>query len=161
MRLFHKILIVDDDDSVSRLLKALLSEQKGFLCTMVSTCEEAKHALKAGKFYDAVILDKQLPDAGGLECLAELLAIDAFIPIIMLTGFFDANESLRAMAKGAAGYYAKAFDIFDFELMIRQTIIRHNFRRRPKWAISFIRIVIRITKWVLTNWSKLRDLFPG
>jgi DNA-binding response OmpR family regulator len=99
-----QVLLVDDDPSLARLIRHLLSAQ-GFGPTIhVTTGREALQALEE---IDIVLLDHQLPDASGLEILDAIRARPNPPAVVMITA--HGNESLAATAlrRGADDYLAK------------------------------------------------------
>jgi CheY-like chemotaxis protein len=99
-----RVLLVDDDPSLARLVQHLLSAQ-GFGPTIhVTTGREALQALDE---IDIVLLDHQLPDSSGLEILDAIRARPNPPAVVMITA--HGNESLAATAlrRGADDYLAK------------------------------------------------------
>jgi DNA-binding response OmpR family regulator len=99
-----RVLLVDDDPSLARLVQHLLSAQ-GFGPTIhVTTGREALQALEE---IDVVLLDHELPDASGLEILDAIRARPNPPAVVMITA--HGNESLAATAlrRGADDYLAK------------------------------------------------------
>jgi DNA-binding response OmpR family regulator len=99
-----RVLLVDDDPSLARLVQHLLSAQ-GFGPTIhVTTGREALQALED---IDVVLLDHELPDASGLEILDAIRARPNPPAVVMITA--HGNESLAATAlrRGADDYLAK------------------------------------------------------
>jgi two-component system cell cycle sensor histidine kinase/response regulator CckA len=85
-RVRHRILIVDDNEIVSDMMKQML-RRMGY-CSVV--CNKPTDALtlfsRASERFDAVIVDEIMPDLRGTELAAELLRIKNAIPIILMTG---------------------------------------------------------------------------
>jgi DNA-binding response OmpR family regulator len=99
-----RILLVDDDEDVGRLVQHILHTH-GFLpAVQVSTGREALASLEG---IDIVLLDHQLPDTNGLDLLEALRTRSAPPAVVLVTG--HGNESLAAAAlrRGADDYLAK------------------------------------------------------
>jgi DNA-binding NtrC family response regulator len=111
------ILVVDDEPHVSEMLEEYFAEL-GYSVNVATTGDEALR-LTAVKRPDAVILDMRLPDTTGEQLLAKLLTLDASLPIVMLSGYIEADMARRAIAAGALQYLQKPFD-FD---LLRRTIV--------------------------------------
>jgi DNA-binding NtrC family response regulator len=102
-----KILIVDDDDEMRRLLSGVLSP----VCEVV----EASNGLDAlcllqRERPQLVLLDLALPEMGGLEVLSAALRVAPGLPVMMLTGDADVNTAVTALNNGACAYVTKPFD---------------------------------------------------
>jgi DNA-binding response OmpR family regulator len=99
-----RVLLVDDDPSLARLIQHLLSVQGFGPTTHVTTGREALQALEG---IDIVLLDHELPDASGLEILDGIRARPSPPAVVMITA--HGNESLAATAlrRGADDYLAK------------------------------------------------------
>lgn len=80
-----KILIIDDDENLSKVLEFYLVRQ-GYLVVKSSSGSQALECLRTGRVTDLVILDLRLPDIEGLE-LMELIKEHADIPIIINSGY--------------------------------------------------------------------------
>ena len=109
----RKILVVEDEDKIARLL-ALNLERAGY---DVHTDAYGKAALDyAGAHQpDLVILDLRLPDIGGYEVCKELRKMyhSWVVPIVMVTGMEQPIDQLRGFAHGADAYLTKPFEMSD------------------------------------------------
>lgn len=105
-----KILIVDDDVTMTELLKTLL-KMEGH--TPMAVNDSTKAVEMAGTVNpDLITLDLMMPGLSGFE-LCELLHQDpkfANIPIIIVSARDDSESKERAMRAGATEYVTKPFD---------------------------------------------------
>jgi DNA-binding NarL/FixJ family response regulator len=101
------VLIVDDHP-VMRFGVRQLIEQR-WTNADVAEAESLEQALKLarGQHWDVVVLDLSLPDADGLEGLAQLRRAAPDAPILVLSMHAEAAYARRALQLGAAGYLAK------------------------------------------------------
>lgn len=107
----RRILLVDDDDNLRRLVEKVL-EPYGYIVTGVATGKEALEALVESK-PDLILLDYVLPDMDGL-LLLELVRARSSVnqtPIICLTGMTDIPTKTKALETGAIDYVTKPFDV--------------------------------------------------
>ena len=102
------LLIIDDDPDASDLLKTFM-EQNGHKVVQAFTATDGRKALLAKK-PDAIFLDILLPDANGLDLLKEFKGTDKETPIIMVTGFKDAENVVRAFREGAFDCLLKPYN---------------------------------------------------
>jgi DNA-binding NarL/FixJ family response regulator len=102
-----RILIIEDQEIVSEGLRLLLDQQSGLRVVGVAT--NCKNALVIAKQEqpDLALLDINLGDDHGLNCLEELLTVAPNTKILVLTGEPDAEIHYSAVVKGAAGIVRK------------------------------------------------------
>jgi len=106
----QRILVVDDDKEVVRLMRAYL-EQAGFEVLVAYDGETAVHNLRREK-PDLVLLDLMLPGMDGWE-ITRLMRSDAnlaAIPIIMLTARVDDTDKIVGLEMGADDYVTKPYN---------------------------------------------------
>ncbi len=109
-----KILIVDDDITITKLMHMLVS-MEGHQPTTVNDslkAVETAHAVEP----DLITLDLMMPGLTGIE-VCELLKKDpklAGIPIIVISAKDDAESKEKAKQFGAAGYITKPFGVDEF-----------------------------------------------
>jgi len=118
-----KILVVDDEPQIRRMMRATLSSN-GYQVDEAKTGEEALEKLRSYQ-PDLVLLDLNMPGMGGIEaCRAMREGSD--VPIIILTVRNAEKEKVEALDAGADDYVSKPFGMQ--ELMAR---IRAALRRIP------------------------------
>ncbi|MCW1926445.1 sigma-54 dependent transcriptional regulator [Luteolibacter arcticus] len=114
------LLIVDDDETIQRLL-VIAAKDHGWRPRTAGSGMAALEALDDG--IEAVVLDHGLPDIDGLQTLERLRQARPDLPVIMLTGLNDAETAVRALRAGAGDYLTKPFELkrlFDLLRQIRQ-----------------------------------------
>jgi DNA-binding response OmpR family regulator len=122
------ILLVDDEDSVQKLLAYPL-ERDGFRVLQARDGEEAL-ARFSDEHVDLVVLDLMLPKLDGLEVCKRLRA-ESQVPIIMLTARDDELDKVVGLELGADDYITKPFSIREFRsrvraLLRRASVVRFN-----------------------------------
>jgi two-component system KDP operon response regulator KdpE len=118
-----KILVVDDDPQLRRVMKAALTKQ-GYIIGDARSGEAALEKLRDDR-YDLVILDRNMPGIGGVEA-CRLIREHSDIGIVMLTVRKTEEEKIQALDAGADDYITKPFSMP--ELLAR---LRANLRRSP------------------------------
>ena len=108
-----RILLVEDDRVLADALSRALV-QSAHAVDVVSTGEEADHALAPGT-YDLAILDIGLPGLSGLDVLKRLRGRKSTMPVLMLTAFDTLADRVRGLDLGADDYLAKPFDLPELE----------------------------------------------
>ena len=100
-----RVLLIDDHQDTSEMLKLLLGEED-YAVTTAATVQEALR-LAASKEFDLYVLDKRLPDGSGLELCTKLNKITPQVPCVFYTGDAYEIHRIEAMAAGADAYVAK------------------------------------------------------
>ena len=118
-----RILVVDDDPQIRRVMRVTLTGQ-GYEVDDAKSGDEALEKLRDGRF-DLVLLDMNMPGMGGLERAASS-APQSEIAIIMLTVRDTETDKVAALDAGADDYVTKPFNTP--ELLAR---IRAALRRTP------------------------------
>lgn len=116
----HCILVIEDQEDLSELYKATL-KKAGYKVRLALTGEEGLAEFKANGG-DLILLDMTLPEMQGLQVLHEIRALNATIPIIIITGetgelYRDESERL-----GVQGYLSKPPDYNALLETIRQSL---------------------------------------
>ncbi|MBI5666640.1 MAG: response regulator [Chloroflexi bacterium] len=105
-----RILVVDDDQELQNLVKALL-ERGGFEAVPALNVADAVQILRARPMPDMVLLDLMLPDISGLELLRQMRAKEVFdhLPVIILSALADPREIRQGLELGADRYLTKPY----------------------------------------------------
>jgi len=122
MALASKILIVEDDSAIRRLLRAAL-QRAGHQVAEAASAREGLSLLDIDK-PDAVLLDLGLPDRDGLE-LIPLVKARSTAPLIVVSARQETAEKVAALDLGADDYLTKPFDTEELLARIR-TSLRHR-----------------------------------
>jgi DNA-binding response OmpR family regulator len=127
-----KILIIDDDDKLTRLLIRFLGDF-GFAVSSAATPYKGLRQLQQNSF-DLLILDIMLPEMDGFEVCRKIRQKSA-IPIIMLTARGDVTDRVVGLELGGDDYLAKPFE--PRELVARiNTVLRRTTISMPQ-SVSF------------------------
>jgi two-component system copper resistance phosphate regulon response regulator CusR len=105
----HRVLIVDDEESMRLLLARILSTELKVEVQLAGTCEQALR-LADSYAYDAILLDLLMPGIGGFGVLSEIRASsspNAATPVIMVSVVSEQDTIDRCIAAGANAYLVK------------------------------------------------------
>lgn len=116
------ILIVEDEDKISRLLSDYLQEVGGYQTQMVARGDEALASFETHQ-PDLVLLDLMLPGLGGLEVCKAIRAIST-VPIIMVTALVEEIDKLLGLEIGADDYICKPFSLREVVARVRANLRR-------------------------------------
>ncbi|MBI1942021.1 MAG: response regulator [Betaproteobacteria bacterium] len=126
----HRVLIVDDEESMRLLLARILASALKLEVTLAGTCEQALRL--AGNYaYDAILLDLLMPGVGGFEVLREIRAASPNVatPVIIVSVLADEATRERCMRAGANAYVVKPVERHALVATVRAQIAG---RRKPK-----------------------------
>jgi DNA-binding NtrC family response regulator len=119
-----KILIVDDDQQVCRLLTNILHSQDRTVLSAGSVTE-AREILDANSV-NLLLLDLYLPDGNGLDLLSQLKKSSGAPVIIMMTAFGDWEAHVKSYNMGAFYFLDKPFQLTQV-----RTLVEHGLKLNP------------------------------
>ena len=113
-----RILVVDDDEGIRKVLKAIL-EEEGYV---VDTAENGKEAIRKSNatFYNLALIDIRLPDMEGTKLLNAIKETTPKMVKIIITGYPSLQNAIEAVNKGADSYILKPFDMVNVLNKIRE-----------------------------------------
>jgi DNA-binding response OmpR family regulator len=119
-----KILVVEDDENLSRLVKICLAAESH----LVDSVMRGMDALSQIRLitYDMLVLDWMLPDITGVEVLKHYRASGGRAPVLMLTSRSTVADKVTGLEAGADDYLVKPFDKLELAARVKALL------RRPK-----------------------------
>src|SRR6266540_1737461 len=116
----HKILIIDDDTSLRRVLEYNLQEE-GY---DVFTAQDGEQGLVRfdEQHPDLVITDLKMPGISGFEVLAAVKERSPQTPVMVITAFGAVETAVGAMKLGAYDYITKPFNRDELRLTVRKAL---------------------------------------
>lgn len=124
-----KILVVDDEEALVRLITYNLSKE-GFTALAVNDGNEAVPMVLQEK-PDLIILDLMLPGKDGMEICRELRHEKVTTPIIMLTARDDEIDRVLGLEMGADDYVTKPFSVRELVARVKAVLRRRNDNSEP------------------------------
>jgi DNA-binding response OmpR family regulator len=146
--LAKRILVVEDDPSVQKILKRLF-EVEGFA---VEGHLDGRAGLDSfhADVPSAAILDLHLPKLSGQHLCKEMKAAAPSIPIVILTASCDLNDKVILLEMGADDYITKPFS--PRELLARMRVaLRHSYPPARASEVVFDGIVVNFEKMEVTR----------
>lgn len=127
------ILVADDQADVLEALRLLL-KAGGFETESASTVATVRDKLLARRF-DLLLMDLNYgrdttSGREGLDLLAEVLARDPFLPVIVMTGWGTIETAVEAMRRGARTFVHKPWDDAELVRTVRREVDEGHVRRR-------------------------------
>jgi len=115
-----RVLVVDDEQRMRRVLQILI-EKLGLESHGAADAESGLEYLQVNQV-DLVLSDLKMPGMGGLEFLARVRAIDADVPVVILTAYGTVASAVDAMKLGAFDFLLKPFDRTALEIVVRKAL---------------------------------------
>ncbi len=119
----ERLLVVDDEPNMLRLLKTILMDKTGYEVDTTNNPLEVNKILQE-KPYDLVVTDLKMPLVDGIDLIDIVKKIDAGIPIIIITAYGTMETAEEAIQKGAYDFITKPF---------RKETILITIRRALEW----------------------------
>ena len=133
-----RILLLEDEPEMARALLEALRRHE-VLVDHVGTIADADVLARDGN-YDALVLDRRLPDGEGLELVAALRQSKLSVPILVLTALGSVDHRVDGLDAGADDYLAKPFAIE--ELLARLRALRRRGSSLSDKYLSFGNLII-------------------
>ena len=158
-----KVLIVEDNHALSRNLETFLG-LKDISSEVSADGKDALYKASTG-YFDAIVLDINLPEIDGIEVCKSLREKQKDTPIIMLTSRSSKSDVIEWLEAGADDYLTKPFD-YDILVTRLRALTRRNLKNKSNTFIYIGDYTIDVEKVEVSRWddtiklSKLEyDLF--
>jgi DNA-binding NtrC family response regulator len=115
-----KILVVDDEISIRKLLFNLL-EMERYYVELASSAEEALEKIKETAF-DLIISDIKMPGMDGFKLLEKIRRMKVDSAVLFITGYGSVDSAIEAIRLGVVDYIEKPFDIRQFKKLVSQIL---------------------------------------
>lgn len=103
-----RILVVDDEPNMLRLLKTILMDKTGYEVDTTNNPLEVRKLLEE-RPYDLVISDLKMPLVDGMDLIEIIKNLDSRLPIIIITAYGTMETAEEAVQKGAYDFITKPF----------------------------------------------------
>ncbi len=123
----RSILTIDDDELIADSIVQTLGAA-GYAVDVARTGREGMAKVMAGD-YDAVTLDRKLPDLDGLTILATMRGVGMETPVLVMSALSDVDHRVEGLRAGGDDYLAKPFSLVELSARIDALM-----RRRPRHA---------------------------
>ncbi len=136
-----KILIIEDERSLSDSIVAYLSSEK-YLCEQAFTYADAR--MKVGMYeYDCILLDLMLPGGNGLDILRDIRSRSNPAGVIIVSAKDSLDDKIKGLEIGADDYLAKPFHLAELSMRIYAVIRRKEFSASNILENNGVRIDLR------------------
>jgi DNA-binding response OmpR family regulator len=139
-----KVLIVDDDENISEVIKMYL-ENSGY---DTKVCHNGRDAQEMFTQYkpDLVLLDIMLPSVDGIDVL-KWIRKQSETPVIMLTAKGETFDKVLGLELGADDYIVKPFEPKEMVARVKAVLRRYNVENEDKEVLKFPDLTIDINSY--------------
>ncbi|MDQ0114860.1 response regulator transcription factor [Paenibacillus harenae] len=148
-----RILIVEDDTSISNIIKMNLTIV-GYETVQAHDGIEALETIRSGKF-DLILLDVMIPRMDGFELMEKIRPLE--IPVIFLTARESVFDKVSGLKLGADDYMVKPFEAIELLARIETVLRRYG---KEESVISFHDIQVYLDKREVTVRGAVAELTP-
>ena len=117
----YRLLIVDDEESITYLLRTEFGEHAEFETDAALNGADALKLLQT-KSYDIVLLDVKMPRVSGLEVLKFIREQAPTTQVIMLTNMVDLQLAVDTTKLGAEDFVSKPYDLVDLLTTVERVL---------------------------------------
>jgi len=133
-----RALVVEDELKMAALLRRGLTEE-GYAADVARTGRDALWMARAAP-YDAILLDRMLPDGDGAEVCRELRESGVWAPILMLTARDGVDDRVAGLDSGADDYLTKPFSFSELLARLRALARRGPVERPTVLDVGSLRL---------------------
>lgn len=127
-----KILVVDDDEAILKLVSLIIVRNGYNSCDRASSIGAAR-ALMEKNSYDIVFLDLMLPDGSGIGLLEERPNFNGYTTVVIITGAQELDTAVQVIRKGAYDFISKPFTLALFEERLAKVVEEWRSRVRYQY----------------------------
>ncbi|HXZ24759.1 MAG TPA: response regulator, partial [Nitrospiria bacterium] len=125
-----RLLVVDDDPQMCRLLEDVLTEEGHRVRTATNGAEALSRLVdSSAEPFDVMIADLHLPAMKGLDLMLQAKQRRPDLSVIIITAFGSIESAIDAMKRGAYDYLPKPFKIEELNLTVRKALREGALRR--------------------------------
>ena len=124
-----KILVVDDESSIRRILKEILEFEKHDV-DIASNGNDAIEMIKINT-YEAILLDIKMPEMDGMEVLSFITKFSD-VPVIMISGHGTIDTAVEAIKKGAYDFIVKPPDLNRLIIAVKNAVDKKDLITQTK-----------------------------
>lgn len=148
-------MVVDDEDSVRKLLSAVL-KREGYQVVCAASGEEALNKFRSFQ-PDLIIMDIRMPNIDGITAFKELRKVSQNVTVILMTAYAAVETAVEAIKLGAFDYVIKPFDIEEVKLLTNRAIQLQKMSEKIFVLNQQLIDSYRLDK-IITNSPKMREL---
>src|SRR4030042_4203462 len=128
------IFFIDDEPEVCQIIGETIKEL-GFKVSCFVSPTECLERLRSKEKCHLLITDLKMPEKNGIEMLRDVKHLAPWIPVLIITGYGDVPNAVKAMKAGAADFIEKPLDKKNFAKKIR-SILQKNPITHPNLGVA-------------------------
>ncbi len=133
-----RVLVVDDDEQILRIIGAKLKNSFKEIFTTTSPQE----ALKGAGRFDVALVDQKMPEMSGTEFVEEVHKRFPDLPVIIMTAFGSIDDAIESIKRGAYHYVTKPVNFEELTNILNKAIETKKLRERVRDLERFLGIGI-------------------
>src|ERR1044072_8875240 len=145
MKTKKKILIVDDEPNIRRILQVAF-EKEGYFPYVAEDAYRAMEIVQKESL-DCVLTDVTMPGKTGYELLRDLKSFNDDLPVVVMTAFGTIPQAIQAIRDGAFEYVTKPFDLDSLKRVVASsleggstTVTKRSGKTKEKTGATFIAV---------------------
>jgi two-component system OmpR family response regulator len=152
-----RILLIEDDRQLAAYLQKALQEAG----MAVDLAEDGREGLflAAGEPYDALIVDRMLPQLDGLSILRTLRASDNHVPVLILSAMGEVDDRVRGLQAGGDDYLVKPFAFSELHARL-EALLRRGRTDAPQTRLNVLDLEMDLLSRQVTRAGQPIDLQP-
>jgi two-component system response regulator AtoC len=150
------IYIVDDEETIARLLEHWVTKKWGYQSRAFTSGEACLENLNAVP--DVVLLDIMLPGIGGVDTLKEIKQRYPELPVIMLSAQGKIDVAIETLKLGATDYFSKPVDFAKLEVSVKNAIQTHDLSREVSRLREAVEKPVHFEN-ILTDNGAMQEVF--
>lgn len=131
-----RVLVVDDDEQILRIVEAKL--KKDF--KEVFTTSSPQEALRVSGRFDVVLVDQKMPELSGTELVEEIHRRFPELPVVIMTAFGSIEDAIESIKSGAYHYVTKPVNFDELTNILNKAIETKRLRERVRDLEEFLGI---------------------
>lgn len=151
----YTVLVVDDEDSVRKLLSAVL-KREGYQVECAADGQEALEKFQTVQ-PDLVLMDIRMPRMDGLTAFKEMRKLRQEVTVILMTAYAAVETAVEAIKLGVFDYLIKPFEIEEVKLLVNRAMQIRKMAERITVLNQELLDNYRLDR-ILTNSPKMKEL---
>lgn len=152
-----RVLVIEDDREVAAYLRRGLREL-GVVVDCIGNGADGLHMAR-GPEYDALVVDRMLPDLDGLELIRRLRGEGVRTPILILSALAHVDERIRGLRAGGDDYVTKPYVLAELHARL-EAILRRRDNSQPDTVLKVGDLELDLVARTVRRCGKLIPLHP-
>jgi EAL domain-containing protein (putative c-di-GMP-specific phosphodiesterase class I) len=151
------VLLVDDEVSVRGALSRILERAGNWVVEAAESAQDALALLRAGKRFDAIVTDLQMPGMTGVDFIRSLRQMDLDVPVIVLTGNPSLESAIAVIQYGGFRYLQKPVPSATLLETVHEAAVLHRLAVLKRRALE----LCEAGGWLLGDQASLEAHFDS